>query len=295
MVSSIDEFFSSHHLSSYSSLGMGIVKLSPSLFVNDMPIHVKAHTLLLVRSGALTVNVCGENFCMVKGDVSYVLAIDNLQIRSMVQDTDAVCLFFTKSYLQFVFKYHIPLSMADVNFIRKNKSFHADESYIKSLSLSFSSFVDTLNTPSSCYFSLLLQLKFHILFLELKNELKMHILHDDKEDFSSSRTQFLFSQFVKLLTQNARQQHGVNFYATELCISPQYLGQIVRSFVDKTVFSFITNAVIGEVNLLLANSSLPLKQVAQEMFFPDQPSFTKYYKHHTGLTPLTYRNSLFNK
>ncbi len=295
MNSSFDEFFTSRHLTSYSGLGVGIATLNSSLFLDDKSIPIAAHTFILVREGALTINVCGKDFCMVKGDVSDVVASDNLQIMSMVQCTDAVGLFFSESYLQSVFKFHPPLSITYVDFIRKNKVFRFGEKSIQSLSSLLSSFADTLKFPSNSHFQLLLQLKFQIFFLEMDNAFKSFIMDNRADDSYSSRIQFLFSQFVKLLTQNVRQQHGVNFYATQLCISPQYLGQIVRSMADKTVFFFISNAVIGEVNLLLANSSLPLKQVALEMNFSDQATFTKYYKRHTGLTPLAYRNSLFNK
>ena len=47
-----------------------------------------------------------------------------------------------------------------------------------------------------------------------------------------------------------------------------------------------------EIELLLSDFSLSLKQVAAQMHFPDQAAFTKFYKRYTGQTPMQFRNRL---
>ena len=106
------------------------------------------------------------------------------------------------------------------------------------------------------------------------------------------RYEYLFSQFVALLHRHAQSQHSVEFYAEQLCITPQYLGRIVRTIAQQKVYSFISFAVVGEIEFLLSDFSLSLKQVAAQMHFPDQAAFTEFYKRYTGQTLMQFRNRL---
>jgi AraC-like DNA-binding protein len=91
---------------------------------------------------------------------------------------------------------------------------------------------------------------------------------------------------------NAKREHAVDFYADKLCITTQYLGRVVRNFGQDKVYNLIARAVVGEIEIMLSDSSIPLKQIATEMNFSDQSVFTKFFKRQTGMSPLQYRNSL---
>ena len=66
----------------------------------------------------------------------------------------------------------------------------------------------------------------------------------------------------------------------------------MRTIAQQEVYSFTSFAVVGEIELLLSDFSLSLKQVAAQMHFPDQAAFTKFYKRYTGQTPMQFRNRL---
>ena len=66
----------------------------------------------------------------------------------------------------------------------------------------------------------------------------------------------------------------------------------MRTIAQQEVYSFTSFAVVGEIELLLSDFSLSLKQVAAQMHFPDQAVFTKFYKRYTGQTPMQFRNRL---
>ncbi|WP_366518190.1 helix-turn-helix domain-containing protein, partial [uncultured Mucilaginibacter sp.] len=44
-----------------------------------------------------------------------------------------------------------------------------------------------------------------------------------------------------------------------------------------------------EAKVLLRNYEISIAQVAEEINFPDQSSFGKYFKKHTGFSPSEYR------
>lgn len=77
-----------------------------------------------------------------------------------------------------------------------------------------------------------------------------------------------------------------------LLIKSYKFRRIVRTIAQQEVYSFTSFAVVGEIELLLSDFSLSLKQVAAQMHFPAQAAFTKFYKRYTGQTPIQFRNRL---
>jgi AraC-like DNA-binding protein len=47
-----------------------------------------------------------------------------------------------------------------------------------------------------------------------------------------------------------------------------------------------------EASRLLRDPKLTLQQVAEELSFADQSSFGKFFRKHSGMTPLKYRQTL---
>ena len=48
--------------------------------------------------------------------------------------------------------------------------------------------------------------------------------------------------------------------------------------------------VILEIKALLQSTSLSIQEISNRLSFPDQSFFGRYFKKHTGKSPLQYRN-----
>lgn len=95
--------------------------------------------------------------------------------------------------------------------------------------------------------------------------------------------------FIQLLNQHCRTEHSVSFYASELCITPEYLSRIMKSFSGKTVNQWISEALMREAERLLRNPDLTIQQVADMLNFSDQSSFGKFFKKHRGTSPMNFK------
>lgn len=95
--------------------------------------------------------------------------------------------------------------------------------------------------------------------------------------------------FIQLLNKHCRTEHSVSFYAGELCITPEYLSRIMKSFSGKTVNQWISEALMREAEISLRNPDLTIQQVADMLNFSDQSSFGKFFKKHRGISPLAYK------
>lgn len=111
----------------------------------------------------------------------------------------------------------------------------------------------------------------------------------DKVNPNPPNRDVLLFLFIQLLNKHCRTEHSVSFYASELCISPEYLSRIMKSFSGKTVNQWISEALIREAEMLLRNPDFTIQQVADMLNFSDQSSFGKFFKKHRGMSPMIYK------
>lgn len=101
----------------------------------------------------------------------------------------------------------------------------------------------------------------------------------------------LSSRFLQLVRRHFRSQRFLEFYADALQITSKHLSRTVRLQTGVSATDWIERYVITEAKLLLRNSDLNVQQIAEELHFPSQSIFGKYFKKATGQTPSEYRNT----
>jgi AraC-like DNA-binding protein len=124
----------------------------------------------------------------------------------------------------------------------------------------------------------------------------MNIKNDDRTNLKSesSHKEDVLQKFIKLIISHSKEQHLVSFYASELCMTPENLSRIIKSVSGKTVNIWISNALLAEAKILLRKPEMSIQQAAQELNFGNQSSFGKFFKKHTGKTPLEYKNDVLS-
>jgi AraC-like DNA-binding protein len=106
-----------------------------------------------------------------------------------------------------------------------------------------------------------------------------------------TRANVIFTQFIKLIEENCREERHVSWYAHQLGITPKYLSEIVKHISRRTPNEWIDNYVMLEIRVLLRDTSLSIKEISKEMHFPNQSFLGKYFKEHAGISPSEYRKS----
>jgi len=289
---SFDEFVTSLPIAADCETEIGVWHTNDAELMQTGWLNIPVHTILLVCSGALSISIRGEELVLTEGYYTDLRPDNQLRILSAIRQTEVWCLFFEGNSIQKIFRHRQPVTMAYIDHLMHKKTVLLSKSALHTLALSLETLYDTLLSEDHPNRSLLLTSKFKIFFLEV-NHIFAQLLEDQaSEPNNRPRYEYLFSQFVALLHKHAQSQHSVEFYAEQLCITPQYLGRIVRTIAQQKVYSFISFAVVGVSAVVLSDFSLSLKQVAAQMHFPDQAAFTKFYKRYTGQTPMQFRNRL---
>ena len=103
------------------------------------------------------------------------------------------------------------------------------------------------------------------------------------------RGDIIFTRFIKMVEEYCGRERRVSWYAGQLGITPKYLSETVKEVSRRTPNEWIDNYVIAELRVLLKNTTKSIKQITEEMHFPNQSFLGKYFKEHVGVSPSEYR------
>ena len=107
----------------------------------------------------------------------------------------------------------------------------------------------------------------------------------------SSRADDIFKKFIRLVADYHMQERCVGFYAERLSLSPKYLSKMIKTASGCSAPEWIDSYVILEAKNFLKYSNMSIKEIVFRLHFSDQPTFTKFFKSHTGMTPAQFRKS----
>jgi len=104
-----------------------------------------------------------------------------------------------------------------------------------------------------------------------------------------SRADVIFAEFIQQLEQNYRTERRVSWYAQQMGITPKYLSEIIKQISKRTPNEWIDSYVVLEIRVLLKNYTKSIKEITEELNFPNQSFLGKYFKEHVGMSPSEYR------
>lgn len=126
------------------------------------------------------------------------------------------------------------------------------------------------------------------LIYDLSNSIYRILLNNDKKQ---TRAEAIFTEFIRLVEQNYCTERRVGWYARQMCITAKYLSETVKTVSGRTPNDWIDNYVVMELRVQLKNTTKSIKEISQDMCFPNQSFMGKYFKEHVGMSPLSYRKA----
>lgn len=75
------------------------------------------------------------------------------------------------------------------------------------------------------------------------------------------------SKFMNLVNIHSKEQHSVQYYADKLCITSNYLNEMVTSTMGFSAKQYIQNKVMDEAKRLLVYTNVPISDIAFELCF----------------------------
>lgn len=133
----------------------------------------------------------------------------------------------------------------------------------------------------------LLRMLYAVFLVDLQNVLELSITHPQVPP----RVEEIFISFNRLLPQHFIEHRDIAFYASQLCITNDYLSRIVKRVSGRTVGDFINQILMMEACYLLRTSSLSIAQISNRLRFSEPAAFTRFFIRMKGVTPKHFRKS----
>lgn len=121
--------------------------------------------------------------------------------------------------------------------------------------------------------------------------LNMYFTNQPLQPLQQGKKDVVFQNFMLSLFRSYRKERDVSFYARMQHITPRYFSAIIKEKTGDSALQWIVRMVITEAKQLLEESDLSIKEIADQLNFPTQSFFGKYFKQYVGVSPKEYRNN----
>ena len=129
-----------------------------------------------------------------------------------------------------------------------------------------------------------------VFYLNIYNGIHHKLL---KDTVKYTRRIEITKKFINLIMQFFNESREVAFYANKLNITPKYLSIVTFEVRGQSAKKVIDDYIMTEIKLQLNSTSKSILEISEELNFPDQSFFCKFFKRHSGLSPKQYRNKLY--
>lgn len=222
--------------------------------------------LMLVRQGFCQMHIQNK-VDLRKGSLLIVTSKETALIEAMTQDFEA----------EFI--------LVDDRFVDNCTLFHLEDDKLRNVVNIFQFVRDIVRHP-------------HINKVEMIksmiNVLKLFINELPYEQCTITRDlghkKEIYEIFLHHLYCNFHKERQIRFYADKLNVSTAYLSRLVKEISGSTVNDHVTSLVYKEICNLLKQTDMTIGEIATSLNFSDQSALTNFFKLHSGMTPLAYRN-----
>ena len=258
------------------------------------PRRPKYHLVIIVLDGNIEIIINGEKFSF--GKNSYINLPTWSDIYEIRYDKDfhAMATATDRSVVEDIFQNRNPFP-PDFKF-RIDHGIGGeiiDSEDIMTLRRDIANMIRSLSNKNHLFAEEINYAYFYILLTDMADMMwKRYGKGDPSHHTEMKRTDGIMKELAELLVENIHKETSVDFYAGKLCISKQYLSLIVKEKTRVTVGTIISAMRAEEASRLLRDPDLTIQQVAERLNFADQSSFGKFFKKHSGLSPMKYRQRL---
>lgn len=99
-------------------------------------------------------------------------------------------------------------------------------------------------------------------------------------------------RFFTILERDCQTTRSVEHYARAAGISARRLGELLHASTGRSTKQVIDERVLLEQKRLLAHTQISVKELAERTGFAEPSNLVKFFRHHTGTTPLAFRRKL---
>lgn len=104
-----------------------------------------------------------------------------------------------------------------------------------------------------------------------------------------SRAEDIAGRFMSLVDMHCAEHHSIDWYASEMCLSPKYIANVVKQVTGRTAGDCISECLIRQAKAMLMASTLQIQQISDRLGFRNQSHFGTFFRRATGVSPRAFK------
>jgi AraC-like DNA-binding protein len=254
--------------------------------------------IILCLSGKIRFEYDGTEIQLQKDDMFLYMA-HSVACNFMISpDFNCRQIWFTRSEL-FNIDIYTGISLADMTQLKLHPVTHFNTDDVALFDTYFKLLCHRMSDCSSLLQADIVRSLLGTLMLELLSIIRRHAdLSSDIDHSADQTTNFhkkrIIDQFMRLLEQSDGRIRRVDVFASQLNITPRYLSAILKEVMNRRPSVYIQLFTMKAIEHRLRFTEMTMQEIAYDLRFPNASFFGKYFKEHTGMTPLEYRMKYHN-
>ncbi len=146
----------------------------------------------------------------------------------------------------------------------------------------------------------LIEAQVYLLLAQVKRLFEQQVDHDEAERSIKTADLKLLSRYQTLIQvsfypdsgfESTSKLHSTSYYAEKLSVHPNHLNAVIKSVSGITALNHIHKHILSLAKSYLAQTQWSVKEIAYSLHFESPNNFSSFFKKHTRLTPLEYREN----
>ena len=135
-----------------------------------------------------------------------------------------------------------------------------------------------------------------LLFQSLMLEMMMLIdlrkaeqIDAEEKDSAVRQSTLVYRRFLRLVAESAGRERSVSAFADRLNVTPKYLSKCVKEESGRPPLEHIHEVTVNTICQQLRYGNKTIKEISNDLFFPNLSFFGKFVKEHLGMSPTEFR------
>ena len=249
--------------------------------------------IVICTEGMAQFDYDGQQIQLRKNDLFLYMAHSVASNFMSSPDFNCRQIWFSRSELWSINMYG-EVSLADLAYLKQHPMVHLTADDVQLLDDYFLLLCRRMRDHSPLLYpdivrSLVSTMMLEMLCIMRRNKEQYAVSKDQEDTNPGFHKRLLADKFMQLVEQSDGRIRKVDDFAKQLNVTPKYLSTILKETINRRPSMMIEHFTMGAIERRLRYTDLTMQEIANDLNFPNASFFGKYFKEHTGMTPLEYR------